>query len=65
MDPIILFLREDILPEAKSEANKVWRKAPRFWLSEDKKLYKWSEDLECILGLRLGPRTQMVPRRNK
>ena len=40
MDPIILFLREDILPEDKSEANKVRRKAPRFWLFENQKLYK-------------------------
>ena len=42
MDPIVLFLREDILPEDKSEADKVRRKAPRFWLSEDQKLYKRS-----------------------
>ena len=42
MDPIVLFLREDILPEDKSEADKVWRKAPRFWLSRDQKLYKRS-----------------------
>ena len=30
MDPIVLFLKEDVLPESKSEADKVWRKAPRF-----------------------------------
>ena len=40
MDPIVLFLKDDILPEEKGEANKVRRKAPRFWLSEDQKLYK-------------------------
>ena len=40
MDPIVLFLKEDILPEDKLEADKVWRKAPRFWLSEDQRLYK-------------------------
>ena len=40
MDPIILFLREDVLSEDKSKVNKVRRKAPRFWLSEDQKLYK-------------------------
>ena len=40
MDPIILFLNEDILPEEKSEADKVRRNAPRFWLFEDQKLYK-------------------------
>ena len=42
MDPIVLFLREDILPEDKLEADKVRRKALRFWLSEDQKLYKRS-----------------------
>lgn len=42
MDPIVLFLKEDILPEEKSEAEKVRRKAPQFWLSEDQKLYKRS-----------------------
>ena len=42
MDSISLFLEKDILPEEKSEAEKVRRKAPRFWLSEDRKLYKSS-----------------------
>ena len=42
MDSIVLYLREDILPEDKSEAEKTRRKAPRFWLSEDQKLYKRS-----------------------
>ena len=42
MDLIIQFLSKDILPEDKSEAEKVHRKAPRFWLSEDQKLYKRS-----------------------
>ena len=42
MDPISLFLERDILLEEKSEAEKVRRKAPRFWLSEDRKLYKRS-----------------------
>ena len=40
MDFIELFLKEDILPEGKSEATKVQRNAPRFWLSDDQKLYK-------------------------
>ena len=47
MDPIVLFFKDDILPEEKSEADKVRRKAPRFWLSEDQKLYKRSF-LGCI-----------------
>ena len=42
MDFIVLFLKEDILLEGKAEADKVRRKAPRFWLSEDQKLYKCS-----------------------
>ena len=42
MDPIILFLKEDTLPLDKLEAEKIRRKAPRFWLSKDQKLYKRS-----------------------
>ena len=42
MDFISLFLEKDILPEERSEVEKVRRKAPRFWISEDKKLYKCS-----------------------
>ena len=42
MDSISLFLEKVILPEKKFEAKKVRRKAPRFWLSKDRKLYKRS-----------------------
>ena len=42
MNFIVLFFKEDILPEGKSEANKVRKKAPRFWLFEGQKLYKRS-----------------------
>ena len=42
MDPIIQFFSKEILPNDKSEAEKIRRKAPRFWLSEDQKLYKRS-----------------------
>ena len=42
MDSISIFLEKDILPEEKSEAEKVRRKAHRFWLFEDRKLYKRS-----------------------
>ena len=42
MDSISLFLEKDILLEEKSKAKKVRRKTPRFWLSEDRKLYKRS-----------------------
>ena len=37
-----VFLKEDVLPESKFEANKVRRKASQFWLFEDQKLYKRS-----------------------
>ena len=40
MDSIVLFLKDDIFPEEKGEADKVRRKAHRFQLSKDKKLYK-------------------------
>ena len=40
MDPIMLFLKDDIFSEEKGEANKVRRRAPRFWLFENQKLYK-------------------------
>ena len=40
MVSIVLFLKEDILPEGKPETDKVRRKALWFWLSKDQKLYK-------------------------
>ena len=42
MDSIIRFLKEDILPEKRIEADKVRRKATSYWLSENHKLYKHS-----------------------
>ena len=42
MDPIVLFLKDNILLEEKGKADKVQRKVLRFWLSEDQKLYKHS-----------------------
>ena len=42
MDSIIQFLKEDILLEERIEAYKVRRKAIRYWLSENQKLYKRS-----------------------
>ena len=42
MDPIVTFFKNDILPKEKSEAEKIQRNSPRFWLSEDHKLYKRS-----------------------
>ena len=35
MDSIMQFLKEDTLPEEMIEADKVLRKATRYWLSEN------------------------------
>lgn len=39
---MVTFLNSGILLENKTKAEKIRRKAPRFWLSEDQKLYKRS-----------------------
>ena len=51
MDPIVSFLKDDILPEGKLEAEKIWRNAPRFWLSEDHRLYRHSYSGPYLLCL--------------
>ena len=40
MDPIVKFLKDDILPKERSEVEKIRRNAPRFWLFKNHKLYK-------------------------
>ncbi|XP_030936254.1 uncharacterized protein LOC115961406 [Quercus lobata] len=42
MDPIVLYLKHDTLPDDKIEAGKIRRRTTRFWLSEDSKLYRRS-----------------------
>ena len=54
MDSIVQLLKEDVLPEDKSKADKVRRKAPRFWLSEDQKLYKRSFSSPYLLCVHPG-----------
>ena len=53
MDPLVLFLKEDILPEEKTEADKIRRKASWFCLSEDQKLYKRSFSGPYLLCIHL------------
>jgi len=53
MDSIVLFLKEDVPSEDKLEADKVRRKAPRFWLSKDQKLYKRSFSKPYLLCMHL------------
>ena len=42
MDPYVLYLKKGILLEQRKEAEVIRRKAARFWLSKDLKLYKRS-----------------------
>ena len=53
MDPIVAFLKNDILPEGKSEAKKIQRIATRFWLSKNHKLYKHSYSRPYLLCFHL------------
>ena len=53
MDPLVLFLKEDILPEDKCEADKIRRKTSRFWLFEDLKRYKRSFSRPYLLCVHL------------
>ena len=43
------FLKNDILPEEKSEVEKIRRNAPRFWLFEENNLYKCSYSRPYLL----------------
>ena len=42
MDPYVLYLKDETLPQDKKEAKSIRMKYPRFWLSKDLNLYKWS-----------------------
>ena len=42
MDPLVSFLKDGVLLDDKREVEKIRRKAHRFWLSEDQKMYKRS-----------------------
>ena len=53
MNLIISFLKEDTWPSDKLEAEKIRRRAPRFWLSEDQKLYKHSFSRPYLLCIHL------------
>ena len=49
MDSITQFLKEDILPEEKIEANKIRKNATSYWLLEDSKLYRHSFSRSYLL----------------
>jgi ribonuclease HI len=54
MDPYVLYLKEGILPEQRKEAEVIRRKAPRFWLSKDSKLYRRSFSRPYLICVHLG-----------
>ena len=49
MDPIVTFLKQGFLPEDKCEVEKVCKATPRYWLFEERKLYKCSYLGPCLL----------------
>ena len=49
MDPLVTFLKQGLLPDDKGEAEKIRRKAPRYWLSKEQKLYKRSHSRPYLL----------------
>jgi len=53
MDLLVLFLRTGLLLEDKGKAEKIQRKAPRYWLSEEQKLYKRSYSGPYLLCIHL------------
>ena len=53
MDSIVQFLKNDILPKERVEVDKVRRKATRYWLSENQKLYKRSFSGPYLLCIHL------------
>ena len=53
MNLLVLFLKEDTLPDDKTEADKIRRNASQFWLSEDQKLYKRSFSRPYLLCVHL------------
>ena len=51
MDPMVAYLKDDQLPENKTEAHKTRLKVTRFWLSPDGRLYMKSFTrpyLQCV-----------------
>ena len=49
MDSLVAFLKKGLLPEDKNKAEKIRRKAPCYWLSEEQKSYKCSHSRPYLL----------------
>lgn len=53
MDSIMAYIIDRMLPEDSFDAKKIKRKAPRYWLSREGKLYKCSYIGSCLLCVHL------------
>ena len=53
MDLVVSFIKNWMLPEDRTEAEKIQRKAPRYWLSGEQKLYKRSYSCPYLLCIHL------------
>lgn len=53
MDSVILFLKEGTLPKGRTMAEKICRKAPRYYLLKEQKLYKRSYSGPYLLCVHL------------
>ena len=53
MDSIVQFLKDDILPKKRVKVDNIRRKATRYWLSENQKLYKRSFSGPYLLCIHL------------
>ena len=49
MDLLVTFLKQGLQSKDGGEAEKIRRKAPRYWLSEEQKLYKLSHSGPYLL----------------
>ena len=65
MDPIVLFLKDNILLEEKGKSNKVRRKSHHFWLFKDQKLYKCSFSRPYLLCVHLKVVEPLLEKLNK
>ena len=53
INPIISFISNGVLPSEAKEVEKIRRNSVRFWLSKDKRLYRWSFRGSYLLCLHL------------
>lgn len=60
MDPSVALLPDGCLPRDAKEVEKVLRTSTRFWLSEEKRLYRWSYSGPYLLCLHPGKIVELL-----